>query len=267
LQIKELLGLELTEEEVKKLLEKMQYEYKNGVVKIPNYRRDILHPVDIIEDIAIAYGYHNIENLHMKSYTKGSAFPIIKFVDKIRELIVGLGYQEIFSAILSNKDLLFNKMNAKDFGTVELKEYISENYSAVRSWLLPILMDVLSKNKNVEYPQKIFEEGLVTVKEGDEAKDYHRIAAVSANARADYTEIRQTLDFILKSFGINYEIEETEHSSFIEGRVGRVIVHGKKVAYLGELHPKVISNFELNVPVVGLELNLTDLFEVINKKP
>ena len=71
------------------------------------------------------------------------------------------------------------------------------------------------------------------------------------------------MDFILKSFGVEYSIEDIEHGSFIEGRVGRVIVNGKKVAYIGEISPKVLNNFNIVVPVVGFELNLSDLFKVI----
>ena len=124
-------------------------------------------------------------------------------------------------------------------------------------------MDVLSKNTNSEYPQKIFEEGLVTVKKGKDIKDYHRIAVLTAHKEAGYTEAKQLIDSIMKSFNIKYKVEETEHSSFIKGRVGRVIVNGKKVAYLGEINPKVLENFDLTVPVSGFELNLTELFEVI----
>ncbi|MBD3249702.1 phenylalanine--tRNA ligase subunit beta [Candidatus Woesearchaeota archaeon] len=264
-QVRELTGLALKEKDMKDLLEKMQYSYENGYVKIPDYRRDILHPVDVIEDIAISYGYDNIELRHMENYTRGETFPIIEFADKVRELISGAGYQEVMSAILSSKEILFQKMNTEEYGLVELKEYVSERYSVIRSWIMPILMDVLSKNKNVEYPQKIFEEGLVSVNKKGKISDYHRIAAVSAHAEADYTEAKQLMDFVMRSFGINYSIEETEHRSFIHGRVGRVIVDGKKVAHIGELNPKVLNNFDLNMPVCGFELNLTDLLETIKK--
>ena len=113
-------------------------------------------------------------------------------------------------------------------------------------------------------PQKIFEEGLVTIKDGNNIKDIHRIAGVSAHTNADYTEARQVLDSLLTAFGVDYKVVETEHPSFIPGRVGRVVVNGKKVAYVGELAPEVVKNFELNVPVCGFELNLTELFSVIS---
>lgn len=265
-QVKELTGLDLSEDEIKKLLEKMQYNYSNGKVEIPDYRKDILHPVDVIEDIAIAYGYPNIEMQHMESYTLGETFPIVRFIDKIREIVIGFGYQETFSAILSNKEILNDKMNVKDFGTVLIKEFMSERFSAVRSWLLPVLVEVLSKNKHIDYPQKIFEQGPVCVNEDGKVKQYERLALVSANPESNYTEARQILDNILNSFGFKYEIVETEHDSFIPGRVGRVIVNGKMVAYVGEISPKVLSNFELNVPAAGFEINLSVLFETqINK--
>ena len=155
-------------------------------------------------------------------------------------------------------------MDCRDFGTIEIENFMSETFSAVRSWLIPILMDFLSKNKHVEYPQKAFEQGLVSVRKDEQVIDYERIAAVSANEKADYTEIRQVLDYILRILGVEYTVEETEHDSFLPGRVGRVLVNGVKVAYIGEMSPQVLSNHGLEVPVCAMELNLSELFRVIN---
>jgi len=259
-QIKDLLGLELKEKEIKNLLKKANYEFNNYNVKIPDYRKDILHAVDVIEDLAIMYGYDKIKSEPLKTYTQGKTKEIVNFVNKIRELCIGNGFQEVFSPILSNKEILYEKMNIKDFGTIEIQDYMSETYSVVRSWLIPILFEVLSKNKHVEYPQKIFEQGLVTVRKNDEAIDYERLAIVSAHDKANYTEMKQVLDYLLRMMNLDYSIEETEHDSFISGRVGRVIVNGKKVAFIGEINPKCLENFEIEMPVVALELNLSELF-------
>ncbi|MBI3026787.1 phenylalanine--tRNA ligase subunit beta, partial [Candidatus Woesearchaeota archaeon] len=131
---------------------------------------------------------------------------------------------------------------------------------------LPNLMEVFSKNKHVEFPQKIFEEGLVNSRKNDEILECNRIAIALSHDEANYTDIRQVLDYIMSCFGLIYDVEETEHSSFIEGRVGRAIVKGKKVAYLGEINPQVLSNWGLEMPVAALELNLSELFEVVEKK-
>ena len=265
-QIRQLFGLELKENQMKLLLEKSQYDYKNGKVVIPPYRKDILHPFDVIEDIGIMYGYDNIEEMAVKSFTAGSALKINDFIEKIREIAVGFGYQEMMSAILTNKGYLYKKMNIEDSETVEIDDYMSETYSVVRRWILPNLMEALSKNKHVAYPQKIFEEGLINIRKDDSILEYNRIAIASSHEKVDYTEIRQILDFIMKSLGLHYDIEEIEHNSFIEGRAGSVIVKGKKIAHLGEINPKVLENWGLEMPVAAMELNLTELFELTEKR-
>ena len=212
------------------------------------------------------YGYDDIKEQPLTSYTIGETSQMVKFRNKVRELLIGLKFQEVLSPILTNKTILYNQMNTRDFGTIKLTNFMSETYSCLRTWILPILIDFLSKNKHIEYPQKAFEQGLVTVKKGDKVIDYERVAVISANEKADYTEIRQVLDYLLRTLNREYTIEEVDHDSFIPGRVGRVIVNNKTVAYIGEVSPQVLDKNSLEIPVVGLELNLTDLFQSINEK-
>lgn len=265
-QIKHLFGLELKENEVKHILEKSQFDFEDNKIKIPPYRRDILHPYDIIEDIGILYGFDKIKELPLTTLTVGSTFKLNEFIDTVREIVIGIGYQEIMSPILTNNDFLYKKMNIDDFGTIEIEDYMSETYSVVRSWILPSLMEVFLKNKHVAFPQKIFEEGIINTRKGENIIEYNRVAIATSHEKADYTEIRQVLDYIMRCFGLHYDIEEAEHGSFIDGRVGRAIVKGKKVAYLGEISPQVLSNWGLEMPVAALELNLTELFELWKKQ-
>jgi len=264
-QIKRLFGLELKESEIKSLLEKARYNFSGYKVEIPPYRKDILHPYDVIEDIGIMYGFDRIKESELKTMTVGSPLKLNEFIDKVRDVTAGLGFQETMSAVLTNKVFLYGKMNVEDTGTVEIEDYMSETYSAVRSWILPNLMEVFSKNKHVEFPQKIFEEGIVNTRKGEQVTEFNRIAIAVSHESSNYTEIRQVLDYIMKCIGLHYDIEESEHGSFIDGRCARAIVKGKKVAYLGEINPKVLENWGLEMPVAALELNLTELFEMINK--
>jgi len=258
--INELLGLNLSKEEIRHLLKAMRFGVKDDKAIIPFYRQDIMHQCDIAEDVAIAYGYNKIKTADMASYSIGKPLKIIPFIDKVRELTIGAGYQEIFSHLLTNKELLYEKTNTPDLGTVEIKEYMTKTYSVVRTWLIPILLDVLSKNKHRDYPQRIFEEGIVTRRIKDKIEDRRSIALATSHAEANYTEIRQVIDFIMRNLGVNYKIVETSHPAFIPGRVASILVKEKPIGFLGEIHPSVLEKFELNMPVAAAEIDLTKLF-------
>ena len=264
--IEKILGIKLTENQIKGLLEKARFNYQKGFVLIPHYRKDIMHAVDVVEDIGIMYGYNKLPDSEPASYTKGQAFPLIKFIDKLRELLIGLNHQEVLSQILSNKNILYNNMNlASANELIEIDNIMSETYSAVRTWLIPILLEVLSKNKHVEHPQKIFEQGLVTKKDNSgKIFDCESFAVLTCHKKAGYTEVRQILDYMLNTLHVEYVIDEKSHSSFIPGRVASATVHGKEIAVLGELHPAVLKNFGLEMPVAALELDVGLLFELVN---
>jgi phenylalanyl-tRNA synthetase beta chain len=265
-QVTRITGLELKKKEIVDLLERAGYDVNSSLnVSLPAYRRDQLHPHDIVEDIAIAYGYNNFPEVALKSYTIGTKSPISAFKDAFRELCVGSGFQEIMSAYLSNKGVMEELMQVKDASLVRISNPMSETYSVVRSWILPELIDLLRHNKHVEYPQRIFEAGTVAVNLGKTVVDYEKVALVSAYDAAGFTEFRSLVDYLLTVLGFTYTIEDMDHDSFIAGRVGKVVVDGEDVGYLGEIHPGVLNSLGLEVPAIGMELNLTKLFEISKK--
>jgi len=266
LYINKLLGLELKEGEVKKLLEKMGFGYINGHALIPAYRADILHQVDIVEDIAIAYGYENFDPSIPKVATIGQEDKFENFKNKVSDLLVGLNLIETSTYNLSNKEFQNKRMEIQT-NTIELLNSISSDYDVLRSWIIPSLMEILGNNKHHEYPQRIFTIGTIFKKNNKTEtgiEENQRLAIAIASEKTDYTEVRQILDYLLRSLALKYEISEVEHNSFIPGRVGRVSVNGKEIAYIGEISPKVIKNWDLNVPVTALELNLSELFGILN---
>ncbi len=265
-QVRQLLGLDMKDSQIKSLVEKAGFSFSNYSVEIPPYRADIMHPFDVIEDIAIMFGFSNIPPLELESYTIGQKLPIIDFADKIRELVIGLGYQEVMSPILSNKAALYQKMNSPDTGTVEIESYMSELFSVVRSWLTPLCMEVLSKNKHVDYPQRIFEQGLATERRGSQIEDYEKIAIVSAHSTADFTEAKQVLEHLMRQLDIKFELKESDMPSFIPGRCASIIVKGKTMGFLGEINPAVLSSWGLEMPAVAVELNLSGLYSLSENK-
>ncbi|MEK6835876.1 MAG: phenylalanine--tRNA ligase subunit beta [Nanoarchaeota archaeon] len=259
-----ILGLNLNENDVKKLLERMGYNYENKTVLIPAYRADILHEIDLVEDIGIAYGFNNFKEQIPNIATIGEENNFYLFKEKIANLLTGYNLIEVRNYNLTNKNNLFNKMNYNG-EAILLANSISQGYDTLRTWIIPSLIETLAKNKHNEYPQNIFEIGTI-FKKGDTETgiiENERLAIALCHSKANFTEIKQILDSLLLTLGLKYEIKEIEHSSFIPGRVGRVSVNNKNIAYIGEIHPKVLENWSLEIPVATLELNLTELYNLI----
>jgi phenylalanyl-tRNA synthetase beta chain len=223
-----------------------------------------MHQVDIIEDVAIAYGYNNIEPIWRDLPTTGTAKPDQRFIDVARELMIGLGYQETLNTTLTNQESLFQKMNAEPTKIVELANPKIVTMTCLRNWLLPSLMEFLSINQSVEFPQKIFELGKVTLLDENKetrTRDEDWLTALTAHPNANFSEIKSALDSFMSNFGVEWQIKETSHASFIDGRVGKVIVSGSEIGFVGEVNPLVLQAWELENPVAAFEVNFQKIVE------
>lgn len=268
--INKILGLNLKEKEMIDLLKKMGFGFDHNKrnVMVPAYRTDILHQVDFAEDIAIAYGYENFEPEIPNVSTIGEEDAFEIFKSRMSNILVGLGLIETMSYHLTSKEE-HNKKMCFETELIELENALSTDYCVLRSWIIPSLMNILSRNTNREYPQNIFETGTVFKlnKEGETGvKEDCRVGVVLCSKQANFTTIKQVFDALMNALDLKYDLKEAEHESFIPGRVARIRIDSKGVAYLGEIHPKVLENFGLEMPVAGFELNLTELYELIKNK-
>jgi phenylalanyl-tRNA synthetase beta chain len=228
-------------------------------VVIPCYRVDVMHPVDLVEDIAVAYGYNNFEPVWRELPSTGGVRREQRLIDISREFMVGLGFQEVLNYTLTSPESLFDKMNIKKTSIVEVANPKVVTMSCLRSWLLPSLMEFLGSNQSVEFPQKIFELGKVTLLDETletKTRDEEWLAAATTHPTASFTEIKSTLDSFFMNLGVEWQIEETVHPSFVEGRVGKAIVNGVNVGFLGEVNPQVLESWKLENPVAAFEINV-----------
>jgi phenylalanyl-tRNA synthetase beta chain len=176
--------------------------------------------------------------------------------------MVGLGYQEVLNNTLTNQEMLFKKMDVQPTKLIELSNPKVITMDCLRNWLLPSLMEFLSINQSVEFPQKIFELGKVTLP--DETKetrtrDEEWLAAVTAHPNANFSEIKSALDSFMSNFGVEWQIKEATHPSFIEGRVGKIIVDHAEVGVVGEINPSVLEAWKLENPAAAFEMNFQTL--------
>ncbi len=265
------IGIDIDKNHLEKYLNKMghsvNFEGDVVTVKSPSYRADILHQVDIIEDVAMGYGYSNIKPELPNVSTIGEKDPLEEFTDVARELMIGFGYQEVMNPTIRNKKILKENMRLEyDDDLVVLKEPVSKKYTDVRSSLLPQLMETLSKNTHNSYPQTIFE--AADTIEKDSSKPYKassekKLSAVHAGTGSGYSNALSELRGLINGLGHDLEVKKLEKGCYISGRSAEVLVGGEKVGHIGEIHPEVLENFEIEVPVSGFEVSLSKLEKII----
>ena len=261
------LGLELSEKEIKNYLEKMGVGYvkekDRTYVLIPPYRTDILHEIDLSEEVAIAYGYDNFKPEIPAISTIASEDFLAILKRKISEILIGLGLLEISTYHLSTKEKQFKKMGIKEFKDkiIEVEDSKTEN-NILRTSLLANSIQILSENSDATYPQKIFELGRVFSHSLDSEtgiKEDEKLCISLCSEGANFTEIKKVLDYLTRMLDITYEIKEKSNPSFIEGRCGSVVVNDKEIGVMGEINPTVIRNNKIKMPVASLELEIGDL--------
>jgi len=256
-------GLNLNGKKICQLLEQARYKTilkgKRIELLYPAYRQDIMHQRDVVEDVIISFGYNKIEPLMPKLPVIGSESELEIFSNKISEVLIGLGLQEIMSYTLTSKKNLFEKMNLKNKRIVEIENPVSMNRSVFRSWILPSLLEFLSKNKHVDYPQNIFEIGdAVNIDEKRETGTVNerKLAVVLTDNTIGYEEISSYLDALMKNLGIDYKLRATEHGSFIPGRVAKILINNNSIGIIGEINPLVLEKWNLEKPVAGFEMSV-----------
>ncbi len=258
-------GTNLNAEDVKRLLEKARFDAEilndNELnVKIPPFRIDILHEVDIIENVAIQYCIKKIPSKLPDISTIAYEHDWFKAEKTIRELMVGLGFTEIMSLMLTSEESHYKKMLQEEKEHVQVAKPISVEGTMIRTSLLNTLLEFLEDNKAEDLPQKIFEIGDVLYLDDStqfNTRSGKKLAAAVCHSNANFTEIKSIMTSVLSNLGYTMEISSSENPSFIKGRVSDVkgsSKNGNIKGVFGEISPEVITNFDLEYPVIAFEI-------------
>ncbi|KAL5326847.1 hypothetical protein ACEPPN_004536 [Leptodophora sp. 'Broadleaf-Isolate-01'] len=281
-------GLQETPERICQLLTKMCYtampssKDKNIIeVSVPPTRADVLHQCDIMEDVAIAYGFNNLPRTSPnKASTIAQPLMVNKLGDIVRQETAMAGWSEVMPLILCSHDENFGWLNRKDDGTtaVRLANPKTAEYQVVRTSLLPGLLKTIRENKKHSVPIKVFEVSDVAFKDESlerKSRNERHFAAAWYGKTSGFEVVHGLLDrvlLMLKTAFITHEeglegkkvdgywIEEIDEPTFFAGHAAAIYlrVDGKaqRIGEFGILHPTVLDKFELRYPVSTLEINL-----------
>lgn len=259
--VKKILGLEIKEKELASLLGRMGYQYEKGNVLVPAYRTDVLHEVDIIEDLAIAYGYGNIPYEIPRIATIGELDPKSPIRSKIVETLIGLGALEISTHhLIKTEEADLVKI---DPITVESSK---TDYKHLRSDLVIPLLRIMSENKDRDYPQRVFELGKVFSRDDSETGVKESEHLSLGLAPGNFTEMKQHLEALVRAFGLQGRYQEKSKKLLIEGRSASINVGNKEIGYLGEVHPNALKEWGIKMPLAIAEIDIDELIKLVQPK-
>ncbi|MFC6874114.1 phenylalanine--tRNA ligase subunit beta [Halobellus marinus] len=240
-------------------------------VSIPPYRTDVLHPLDLIDDVGRAYGFGDLEPRYPDVGTVGGRHERSRLESATRSALTGLGFEDLLNFHMTSEAEAYDQMNVEpgdDYlgggDPVEITEPYSEDYTILRQWVLPSLVMVLENNTHRAYPQDLAEVGLVAERDDDvntRVRERRHVAGVLARHDATYEDAKARLQALCRDFGVDLATPPTAHPSFIDGRTAAVEIDGETVGIVGELHPKVLVEHDLELPVAAFEFELAALGE------
>ena len=268
------IGMPLTADKIVETLEKTRFDAEkidDEIVKVtvPRYRIDILHEVDIIENIALGYGFNDLPAELPDFATVANPDPKREFDKILEQVMIGLGFTEIKSLMLTSEEQHYTKLGKEiEEDKVTVAQPITQDRTMIRKSLINSLLEFLQDNKHEELPQKIFEIGDVAyIDKTKETKmvTVKKLAGAEISSNANLTTIKSYMESIVSNLGFVMKLEDNEDSVFIQGRSAKFTVEtdDEKLpftlkGYFGEVHPQVLDNFELEYPTIMFEIEFME---------
>ncbi|KAL7716635.1 phenylalanine--tRNA ligase [Entamoeba marina] len=252
------LGLTLSDNDITNLLKKMGINYTAGDAVVPPMRTDVMHPCDIMEDLAISYGFNNLVASDSISRTAGKEQRQSKLKDLLAEELAYAGFTEIITFVLMSIKDAATALRRPTDNLILLKDSKTPKFQTARVSLLSGMLKCLYHNKAYVMPIKMFEVGdTVVVKEGSLTGAVNRQQVCALKYMVYLIELCSVMEFnSKKDQSPSYTIVPSEDPAYLEGRRADIMVDGIKYGTFGVLHPEVLRNFEIDNPVISLELYL-----------
>ena len=270
-EIEDTLGTKMSAERAMRCLEKMGVRAKASgkssiVVFPPEYRNDYLSVRDVIEDIAIGYGYNNFKREPLSDFNIGRLTNTEILSRRIQNILTSAGFTEIISNYLSSEDDYITKMNGNADECIIIQNPMSLNFRVVRPSVLPSLLRLETESQNAAYPHLVFECGKICLKDKDSidgVSTFDSLGILESSNDANINKCVSVLEALMYYLEIKYELKAVFDSRFIKGRSANICVDGKVVGILGEICPEVLDNWQLTMPCYAIEINMNRILEYV----
>jgi len=286
--IKKILGLQLSSDELSRAITKMGGKLEESrtvtdgpnergrwvdcvvgeiehLISMPRWRSDIMHPIDVVEDIAIGFGFQNLPEILSKTHLDAIPLEVSNLNRRFGESMRACGLQEVQSLTLSNeKDQFENVRWPQEEGVALISNPITTEHTILRQYILPSLLRLLSANRHHELPQRVYELGTVVRR----FRNIQRGAWTCAEVGNGFTTSKGIAQAFLRDMGaeekdVEFLSTAPGHGPWITGRGSLILVKGKEIGEFGEIAPEVSGNFGIISPIQAGEIDLEEVSNII----
>jgi phenylalanyl-tRNA synthetase beta chain len=257
------LGENLTAEEAAACIRRMgsaaRLDGTRIVVTPPEYRNDFLHAVDAIEEIMIGRGMDSFTPVMPRDFTVGRVSRAEEYGRRVREIMIGLGYQEMIYGYLGAKKDFVEKMCVDGADAIEIANPMTESYDMVRNSIIPNLLASEAESAHAVYPHRMFEIGKIVVSDpahNEGSRTHNTLSFLHADREASFNEVDAQALALFYYLSLEPRLVPLEDPRFIPGRAAEIQVNGRRVGIMGEVHPRVLSNWGIEMPCAAVELLL-----------
>tara|TARA_B100001996_G_scaffold250938_1_gene194615 strand:+ start:1597 stop:3360 length:1764 start_codon:yes stop_codon:yes gene_type:complete len=238
------------------------------IIEMPRWRADLLHPVDLVEEVATGIGYEDLGKALSGQSKAGIPLESSHLYRRVRESLQANGLQQVTSLTLSNESDQFSKIRYEPSTEVTgLHNPITVDHTILRQSITPSLLNLLAANRHHELPQRVYELGSV-VRDHNNAK---RVGWACAEVGTGFTAAKGMAESLLRDLGafsreieVSYEpLTESDGGPYLTGRGAKVMVAGEWVGCCGEIDPRVSEQFGLKVPIHCGEFDVDALGRLI----
>ena len=279
-RINNLLGTKISKQEMIDILEKIDIKVENDFVIAPYFRMDLEFVADVAEEIARFYGYDKLDTTLIKAATTlGVRTKEQKIEKKIEDVLVNNGLSEIYTyGFVGEKDLEKSKIRKELIeNAITITNPLSDEYKLMRPTTIPSMMQILALNNNRKNQNvKLFDISRNyrnvngEVEKGEVPLQENILTIGMYGDDVDFYTLKGLIENVLEVSNVNsYDIQkETQNESYHPGRCANIKVGIDVIATIGEVHPEVLMNYDINKKCYLAEVNITKIvkYSKQNKK-
>ncbi|MDV3293033.1 MAG: phenylalanine--tRNA ligase subunit beta [Nitrososphaerales archaeon] len=260
--LERVIGLGLSKGETIKCLRRSRLGVIGNRVLVPRYRIDMIHAVDVAEEVALGYGFDRVGSLYPESRQPGSFNSFNQFLERTADLMSGSGMVELMTYELVDDCMLYENFGRSQERRIVVENPRSVEHSTLRDSVLPSMMAALGRNVKEDYPQRVFEVGRVYLREKGGVAERWRLGCLIAHSQSSFTESKMHLESLVRLLTEREALtKQSSHWAFAEGRTASVSVGREELGFVGEVKPEAVSAFRLGLPVSGFELDVSSLYK------